>query len=37
MSMWAMRLNSSPVRCADVPTPGEANVNLPGFALALLM
>ena len=27
-------LNSSPIRCPAVPTPGEPNVSLPGFALA---
>ena len=32
-----MRLNSSPERCVDVPVPDEANVILPGFALAWAM
>src|ERR1044072_1910261 len=36
-SIPAMRLNSSPARCSEVPMPDEQYVTLPGSALARAM
>ena len=37
ISMPAMRLNSSPLRCGEAPMPVEAKVTLPRLALASSM
>ena len=34
ISKPAMRMNSSPLRCGEVPMPDEPNVTSPLFALA---
>jgi hypothetical protein len=34
MSMLAVSLSSSPARCGRPPTPAEAKLSLPGWALA---
>jgi hypothetical protein len=35
--MPAARLNSSPIRCSEEPTPAEPKFSPPGFALAIAM